>query len=277
MGRTRGGRRRCSTRSTHGGCEGHVLRAGRAGGGASGAARGRDRRRGMRWRCTGSSTCGTRSRRGRRWRATWTGRSTRSRARGIEPERWRIPWGHLADFSREIAQARQLEIVGWDADTHDWRGDDARDDARAARAPPRRDRARARRDQRRARGGRRRARRRELVPLLVAAGAGDRTRTGAAARRLADADPGRESELPSRGSASRVTALAVRDVLDEIAGQRRRARRAPRVPAPGVRRAARSGRAHAAADARGGVAPGARRLEGRRLRRADLRRPPERL
>ena len=45
---------------------------------------------------------------------------------GVVPERWRIPWGHLADFSQEIARARQLEIVGWDADTHDWRGDDAR-------------------------------------------------------------------------------------------------------------------------------------------------------
>jgi peptidoglycan/xylan/chitin deacetylase (PgdA/CDA1 family) len=45
---------------------------------------------------------------------------------GVDPERWRIPWGHLAAFSQQIAAARQLEIVGWDADTHDWRGDDAR-------------------------------------------------------------------------------------------------------------------------------------------------------
>jgi peptidoglycan/xylan/chitin deacetylase (PgdA/CDA1 family) len=45
---------------------------------------------------------------------------------GIHPERWRIPWGQLAGFTRDIARARQLEIVGWDADTHDWRGDDAR-------------------------------------------------------------------------------------------------------------------------------------------------------
>jgi peptidoglycan/xylan/chitin deacetylase (PgdA/CDA1 family) len=44
---------------------------------------------------------------------------------GVDPERWRIPWGHLAEFSAEIAAARQLDIVGWDADTHDWRGDDA--------------------------------------------------------------------------------------------------------------------------------------------------------
>jgi hypothetical protein len=46
--------------------------------------------------------------------------------RGVTPERWRIPWGYLADFTPRIAAARQLEIVGWDADTHDWRGDDAR-------------------------------------------------------------------------------------------------------------------------------------------------------
>jgi peptidoglycan-N-acetylglucosamine deacetylase len=46
--------------------------------------------------------------------------------RGVVPERWRVPWGHLAEFSVQIAGARQLEVVGWDADTHDWRGDDAR-------------------------------------------------------------------------------------------------------------------------------------------------------
>jgi peptidoglycan/xylan/chitin deacetylase (PgdA/CDA1 family) len=46
--------------------------------------------------------------------------------RGVVPERWRIPWGHLAEFSLEIARARELQVVGWDADTHDWRGDDAR-------------------------------------------------------------------------------------------------------------------------------------------------------
>jgi peptidoglycan/xylan/chitin deacetylase (PgdA/CDA1 family) len=40
--------------------------------------------------------------------------------------RWRIPWGHLADFTTAIAEERELEIVGWSTDTHDWRGDDAR-------------------------------------------------------------------------------------------------------------------------------------------------------
>jgi peptidoglycan/xylan/chitin deacetylase (PgdA/CDA1 family) len=44
---------------------------------------------------------------------------------GVTPERWRIPWGHLAAFSARVARERRLRIVGWDADTHDWRGDDA--------------------------------------------------------------------------------------------------------------------------------------------------------
>ena len=44
--------------------------------------------------------------------------------------RWRIPWGHLAEFTAEVARARDLEIVGWSTDTHDWRGDDAPHDAR---------------------------------------------------------------------------------------------------------------------------------------------------
>jgi peptidoglycan/xylan/chitin deacetylase (PgdA/CDA1 family) len=39
--------------------------------------------------------------------------------------RWRIPWGHLADFTQEVADQRGLAIVGWSTDTHDWRGDRA--------------------------------------------------------------------------------------------------------------------------------------------------------
>jgi peptidoglycan/xylan/chitin deacetylase (PgdA/CDA1 family) len=39
--------------------------------------------------------------------------------------RWRVPWGHLADFTPELARERGLEIVGWSTDTHDWRGDPA--------------------------------------------------------------------------------------------------------------------------------------------------------
>ena len=49
-------------------------------------------------------------------------------------QRWRIPWGHLADFTNDVATERGLEIVGWTTDTHDWRGDPAERDARAARA-----------------------------------------------------------------------------------------------------------------------------------------------
>jgi peptidoglycan/xylan/chitin deacetylase (PgdA/CDA1 family) len=44
---------------------------------------------------------------------------------GVRPEWWRIPWGHLADFTWELAEERGLRVVGWSTDTHDWRGDDA--------------------------------------------------------------------------------------------------------------------------------------------------------
>jgi peptidoglycan/xylan/chitin deacetylase (PgdA/CDA1 family) len=44
---------------------------------------------------------------------------------GIEPTCWRIPWGHLADFTVELAGQHGLSIVGWSSDTHDWRGDSA--------------------------------------------------------------------------------------------------------------------------------------------------------
>jgi peptidoglycan/xylan/chitin deacetylase (PgdA/CDA1 family) len=46
---------------------------------------------------------------------------------GVSATRWRIPWGHLADFTPELARAHGLDIVGWTSDTHDWRGDSARD------------------------------------------------------------------------------------------------------------------------------------------------------
>ncbi len=38
---------------------------------------------------------------------------------------WRIPWGHLAGYTRDVAQERNLQIVGWSTDTHDWRGESA--------------------------------------------------------------------------------------------------------------------------------------------------------
>ncbi len=43
----------------------------------------------------------------------------------IPATKWRIPWGHLAPYTRAVAAERGLTIVGWDADTHDWRGDRA--------------------------------------------------------------------------------------------------------------------------------------------------------
>lgn len=44
---------------------------------------------------------------------------------GAEPRLWRPPWGVVAPWTWGIAAANGLEIVGWTADTHDWRGDEA--------------------------------------------------------------------------------------------------------------------------------------------------------
>ncbi len=44
---------------------------------------------------------------------------------GVQPELWRTPWGVEADWTRPAAAARGLRVVGWSADTHDWRGDAA--------------------------------------------------------------------------------------------------------------------------------------------------------
>jgi peptidoglycan/xylan/chitin deacetylase (PgdA/CDA1 family) len=46
---------------------------------------------------------------------------------GVTPRRWRVPWGHLAAYTLDLAAERSLQVVGWDADTHDWRGDAAAD------------------------------------------------------------------------------------------------------------------------------------------------------
>ena len=46
-------------------------------------------------------------------------------ALGVRPSRWRTPWGVEAEWTRGLAAERGLELVGWTADTHDWRGDDA--------------------------------------------------------------------------------------------------------------------------------------------------------
>ena len=44
---------------------------------------------------------------------------------GVHPRRWRTPWGDRAPWTEEIAAAHDLELCGWDVDTHDWRGDAA--------------------------------------------------------------------------------------------------------------------------------------------------------
>jgi peptidoglycan/xylan/chitin deacetylase (PgdA/CDA1 family) len=44
---------------------------------------------------------------------------------GVDPVRWRAPWGVETADSRAIAQERDIELVGWTLDTHDWRGDTA--------------------------------------------------------------------------------------------------------------------------------------------------------
>ena len=43
----------------------------------------------------------------------------------VRPRRWRTPWGVRAPWTAEVAAAHGLELVGWTADTHDWRGDPA--------------------------------------------------------------------------------------------------------------------------------------------------------
>ena len=48
------------------------------------------------------------------------------RSLGAEPRLWHPPWGVVAPWTWGIAAECGLEIVGWTADTHDWRGDDAR-------------------------------------------------------------------------------------------------------------------------------------------------------
>lgn len=46
---------------------------------------------------------------------------------GIRPARWRTPWGIEAGWTRMLAAERGLDLIGWTADTHDWRGDSAED------------------------------------------------------------------------------------------------------------------------------------------------------
>lgn len=48
------------------------------------------------------------------------------RSLGAEPRFWRPPWGVVAPWTWGIAAEHGLEIAGWTADTHDWRGDGVR-------------------------------------------------------------------------------------------------------------------------------------------------------
>ena len=44
---------------------------------------------------------------------------------GVVPSLWRTPWGMVTPASERVAAAHGLGLVGWTADTEDWRGDDA--------------------------------------------------------------------------------------------------------------------------------------------------------
>lgn len=44
---------------------------------------------------------------------------------GVEPRRWRAPWGVCTPATHRIAAERRLTLTGWDVDTEDWRGDSA--------------------------------------------------------------------------------------------------------------------------------------------------------
>jgi peptidoglycan-N-acetylglucosamine deacetylase len=45
---------------------------------------------------------------------------------GVRPHLWRTPWGEVTESSERVASERGLRLVGWTADTHDWRGDRAK-------------------------------------------------------------------------------------------------------------------------------------------------------
>ncbi|HXD68014.1 MAG TPA: polysaccharide deacetylase family protein [Solirubrobacteraceae bacterium] len=62
--------------------------------------------------------------------AEWLARDTdaalqRLAGVGVRPSLWRTPWGDTAPWSAQIAHARELRLIGWTADSHDWRGDGA--------------------------------------------------------------------------------------------------------------------------------------------------------
>jgi peptidoglycan-N-acetylglucosamine deacetylase len=46
-------------------------------------------------------------------------------AAGVRPTLWRTPWGDTAPWTSTVAREHELRLIGWTADTHDWRGDSA--------------------------------------------------------------------------------------------------------------------------------------------------------
>lgn len=44
------------------------------------------------------------------------------RGLGVQPTRWRAPWGITREHSRVVARAHGLGLVHWTADTEDWAG-----------------------------------------------------------------------------------------------------------------------------------------------------------
>lgn len=52
---------------------------------------------------------------------------------GVTPTFWRTPWGDMAPWSMRIARDRDLRLIGWTTDSHDWRGDSAADMFEATR------------------------------------------------------------------------------------------------------------------------------------------------
>ena len=67
------------------------------------------------------------SSRGIAWGRNDTSRALgRLRTAGATPSLWRTPWGDLAWWSGQVARERALRLVQWTIDTHDWRGDRAK-------------------------------------------------------------------------------------------------------------------------------------------------------
>lgn len=60
--------------------------------------------------------------------ADWLRRDTRRalarlRKLGVAPGLWRTPWGDQAAWTERLAAEHGLRLIGWTADSHDWRGD----------------------------------------------------------------------------------------------------------------------------------------------------------